>query len=167
MKMPVVGSPDDDGAVATDKTVLLPGRTASFANVTGYAKGINGIMIDVAGEAVGQVNALAVYQVGEIAFGRPSRITAETFMGKAGVINIEREAKLSGAIHTKGFYILGGLLRHLLRTGHPLAFSASIAFEQSYGGIDGDSASSTEFYALLSAIAGIPLKQSLAVTGSA
>ena len=79
--------------------------------------------------------------------------------GTAGVVNIEREAALSGAIHTKGFYILGGLLRHLLRTSHPLAFNASVALEQSYGGIDGDSASSTELYALLSALSNIPIHQ--------
>jgi ATP-dependent Lon protease len=94
------------------------------------------------------------------------RITATIGAGSAGTINIERESQLSGAIHTKGFYILGGLLRHLLQTQHPLAFSASIAFEQSYGGIDGDSASGAEICCLLSALTGIALRQDLAMTGA-
>ena len=106
-------------------------------------------MIDVDGETVGQVNALAVYQIGDIAFGRPSRITAETFMGKAGVINIEREAKLSGKTHDKGVLILSGYLGRTFAQHFPLSLSISITFEQSYGGIDGDSASSTELYAIL------------------
>jgi lon-related putative ATP-dependent protease len=124
------------------------------------------IMIDVAGEEVGQVNALAVYQVGEIAFGRPSRITAETFMGKAGVINIERESKLSGKTHDKGVLILSGYLGRTFAQRHPLSLSISLTFEQSYSGIDGDSASSTELYAILSSLAGIPIRQGIAVTGS-
>jgi ATP-dependent Lon protease len=93
---------------------------------------------------VGQINGLAVSHAGTLTYSFPTRITATIGPGTAGAINIEREADLSGAIHTKGFYILGGLLRFLLRPSHPLAFSASIAFEQSYGGIDGDSASSAE-----------------------
>ena len=96
----------------------------------------------------------------------PCRITSTIGAGHAGAINIERESQLSGAIHTKGFYILGGLLRHLLHTRHPLAFSASIAFEQSYGGIDGDSASGAEICCLLSALTGLPLRQDLAMTGA-
>jgi lon-related putative ATP-dependent protease len=124
------------------------------------------IMIDVDGEVVGQVNALAVYQIGDISFGRPSRITAETYMGMKGIINIEREAKLSGKTHDKGVLILSGYLGRIFAQNYPLSLSASITFEQSYGGIDGDSASSTELYALISSLADIPIRQALAVTGS-
>ncbi len=124
------------------------------------------IMIDVAGEAVGQVNALAVYQIGEIAFGRPSRITAETFMGKAGIVNIERESKLSGKTHDKGVLILSGYLGRTFAQRHPLTLAISLTFEQSYGGIDGDSASSTELYAILSSLSELPIRQGIAVTGS-
>ena len=124
------------------------------------------IMIDVAGEEVGQVNALAVYQMGEIAFGRPSRITAETFMGKSGVINIERESKLSGKTHDKGVLILSGYLGRTFAQRYPLSLSISLTFEQSYSGIDGDSASSTELYAILSSLSGVPIHQGIAVTGS-
>ena len=124
------------------------------------------IRVAVSGSAVGQVNGLAVSHLGPLTFGFPARITATIGPGSAGVINIEREADLSGAIHTKGFYILSGLLRYLLRTGHPLAFHASIAFEQSYGGIDGDSASAAEICCLLSALTDIPLRQDLAMTGA-
>jgi ATP-dependent Lon protease len=105
-------------------------------------------------------------QAGPQMYGFPARITATIGPGTAGVINIEREAALSGAIHTKGFYILGGLLRYLLRTDHPLAFDASVAFEQSYGGIDGDSASGAEICCLISALTDIPLRQDLAMTGA-
>lgn len=124
------------------------------------------IMIDVTGEEVGQVNALAVYQVGEIAFGRPSRITAETFMGKSGVINIERESELSGKTHDKGVLILSGYLGRTFAQRSPLSLSISLTFEQSYSGVDGDSASSTELYAILSSLSGIPIRQGIAVTGS-
>ncbi len=124
------------------------------------------LMIDVDGEKVGQVNGLAVYDMGDYAFGKPNRITASTSMGRAGIINIEREADLSGKTHNKGVLILGGYLRHKFAQEKPLTMSASIAFEQSYGGVDGDSASSTEIYALLSSLTGIPLKQYIAVTGS-
>ncbi len=124
------------------------------------------LMIDVDGEKVGQVNGLAVYDMGDYAFGKPSRITASTSMGRAGIINIERESDLSGKTHNKGVLILSGYLRHKYAQEKPLTMSASIAFEQSYGGVDGDSASSTEVYALLSSLAEIPLKQSIAVTGS-
>jgi predicted ATP-dependent protease len=99
------------------------------------------IMVQTQGGVVGQINGLAVINAGQLSYGFPARITATIGAGQAGVINIEGAATLSGAIHTKGFHILGGLLRHLLQLDHPLAFSASIAFEQSYGGIDGDSAS--------------------------
>lgn len=124
------------------------------------------IGVEMSGEVVGQINGLAVIQSGPLTYGFPNRITATIGPGTAGTVNIEREAHLSGAIHTKGFYILGGLLRYLLRTDHPLAFSASIAFEQSYGGIDGDSASTAEMCCLISALTDIPLRQDIAVTGA-
>lgn len=124
------------------------------------------IMIDVEGDEAGQVNALAVFQIGDISFGRPSRITAETYMGKQGVINIEREAKLSGKTHDKGVLILSGYLGRTFAQNYPLSLSISITFEQSYGGIDGDSASSTELYAIISSLSDIPIHQGIAVTGS-
>jgi predicted ATP-dependent protease len=124
------------------------------------------IYIDVTGAKPGQVNGLAVYETGEYAFGIPTRITAKTGVGSAGIINIEREAQLSGPTHDKGVYILSGYLRHKFARRQPLIFSASICFEQSYGGVDGDSASSTEVYALLSDLSGLPIRQDLAVTGS-
>jgi len=124
------------------------------------------IMIDTDGTRVGQINGLAVYSMGDMMFGKPSRITAATSMGKAGIINIEREAELSGSSHNKGVLILGGYLRKMFAQDKPLAVSASIAFEQSYSGVDGDSASSTEMYALLSSLSNVPIKQGIAVTGS-
>jgi ATP-dependent Lon protease len=124
------------------------------------------IMIDTSGAAVGQINGLSVYQLGEYEFGKPSRITAKTSMGRAGIINIEREASMSGPSHNKGMLILGGYLRGTYAQRKPLVLSASIAFEQSYSGVDGDSASSTEVYAILSSLSGIPLEQGIAVTGS-
>ena len=124
------------------------------------------LMIDVDGEVVGQVNGLAVYDLGDYMFGKPSRITASTSMGRSGIINIEREADLSGSTHNKGVLILSGYLRKKYAQDKPLTMSASIAFEQSYSGVDGDSASSTEIYALLSSLSGVPLKQYIAVTGS-
>ena len=124
------------------------------------------IMIDTDGVKVGQINGLAVYSMGDMMFGKPSRITAATAMGKAGIINIEREADLSGSTHNKGVLILGGYLRKMFAQDKPLAMSASIAFEQSYSGVDGDSASSTEMYALLSSLSGVPIRQGVAVTGS-
>ncbi|MEW5909625.1 MAG: S16 family serine protease, partial [Thermodesulfobacteriota bacterium] len=124
------------------------------------------LMIDVSGEIVGQVNGLAVYSLGDLAFGKPTRITASTSMGRTGVINIEREADLSGSTHNKGVLILGGFLRQKYAQEKPLTMSASIAFEQSYSGVDGDSASSTELYALLSSLSETPIRQFIAVTGS-
>ena len=124
------------------------------------------LMIDTQGEVVGQVNGLAVFALGDYMFGKPSRITASTSMGRAGVINIEREADLSGNMHNKGVLILSGYLRKKYAQDKPLAMSASIAFEQSYSGVDGDSASSTEIYALLSSLAEVPVRQDIAVTGS-
>jgi lon-related putative ATP-dependent protease len=123
-------------------------------------------LIDTEGKKVGQVNALSVYQIGDFAFGQPSRITAETFMGKDGIINIERSAKLSGKIHSKGVEILSGWMGSQFAQDFPLNLNISITFEQSYGGVDGDSASSTEAYAILSSLSGVPIRQDLAVTGS-
>lgn len=124
------------------------------------------IMVQTSGEVIGQVNGLAVMHSGPLTYGFPARITATIGPGTAGLINIEGRAQMSGSIHTKGFHILGGLLRYLLRTEHPMAFSASLAFEQSYGGIDGDSASGAEIVCLLSALTDIPIKQSMAMTGA-
>lgn len=124
------------------------------------------VMIDVDGRREGQVNGLAVYNMGDFMFGKPSRITATTSMGRAGIINIERESDLSGSSHNKGVFILSGYLREKYAQDKPLTMSASIAFEQSYGGVDGDSASSTELYALLSSISEMPVRQDTAVTGS-
>jgi ATP-dependent Lon protease len=124
------------------------------------------ILIDVQGALVGQVNGLSVYNMGQFSFGKPTRITARTAVGRAGVINIEREADMSGSTHNKGVLILGGYMRGKYAQDKPFALSASIAFEQSYGGVDGDSASSTEVYAILSSLSGRPLRQDIAVTGS-
>jgi lon-related putative ATP-dependent protease len=124
------------------------------------------IMIDVKGDVTGQANALSVFQIGDFMFGRPSRITAETYMGKQGVVNIEREVKLSGKTHDKGVLILSGYLGRTFAQNYPLSLSISITFEQSYGGIDGDSASSTELYAIISSLSNIPIHQGIAVTGS-
>ena len=124
------------------------------------------IIVKTQGSGVGQVNGLAVMRSGPLTYGFPARITASIGPGSAGLINIEGRAQMSGSIHTKGFHILGGLLRNLLKTEHPLAFSASIAFEQSYGGIDGDSASGAEMCCLLSALTNVPIKQSMSMTGA-
>lgn len=124
------------------------------------------VLIDSAGEAVGQINGLSVLQLGDFAFGKPTRITARVRMGRGQLIDIEREVDLSGPIHSKGVMILGGYLGHTYARDLPLALSASLVFEQSYGGVDGDSASLAELCALLSAIADVPIRQSLAVTGS-
>lgn len=124
------------------------------------------ILVDTEGAVVGQVNGLAVYDTGELTFGKPTRITARVSVGSSGIINIEREAQLSGRIHDKGVLILSGFLRDRFAQDKPLAMSASVCFEQSYSGVEGDSASSTEVYALLSALSGLPIRQDLAVTGS-
>jgi lon-related putative ATP-dependent protease len=123
-------------------------------------------LIDTEGESIGQVNGLSVAQLGSYAFGRPTRITAQVRMGKGEVVDIEREVELGGPIHSKGVLILSGFLGGRYAAERPLSLSASLVFEQSYGGVEGDSASSAELYALLSAIAEVPIKQSLAVTGS-
>jgi predicted ATP-dependent protease len=124
------------------------------------------IMVDTAGTEVGQINGLSVITLGDYTFGRPSRVTARVYMGRGGMVNIEREVKLSGPIHDKGVLILTGFLGGKYAHDKPLSFSASICFEQSYEGVEGDSASSTELYALLSAFSGLPLRQGVAVTGS-
>lgn len=123
-------------------------------------------LIDTDGAKVGQVNGLAVLGIGEYAFGKPSRITANTYLGRAGVVNIERETKMSGASHSKGVMILSGYLGNKYAQNMPLSVTASLTFEQLYDGVDGDSASSTELYAILSSLAELPLRQDLAVTGS-
>ncbi|TYP52493.1 Lon protease family protein [Thermosediminibacter litoriperuensis] len=124
------------------------------------------IIISTEGQAVGQVNGLSVIDIGDYVFGQPSRITARTFLGDAGVINIEREAKLSGKIHDKAVMILAGYLGEKYAREMPLSVSASITFEQNYGGVEGDSATCAELLALLSSISGIPVRQDFAVTGS-
>lgn len=124
------------------------------------------LLISTEGEAIGQINGLSVAMLGNHAFGRPTRITARTRLGKGQVVDIEREVELGGPIHSKGVMILTGFLTGRYAQEHPLSLSASLVFEQSYGGIEGDSASSAELYALLSAVSDIPVKQSLAVTGS-
>lgn len=123
-------------------------------------------LISTEGEKVGQINGLSVYALGSFIFGKPTRITTQISLGKGQVIDIEREVDMGGPIHSKGVLILAGFLRGRYAQNIPLSLSASLVFEQSYGGVDGDSASSTELYALLSAIANVPLKQNLAVTGS-
>jgi lon-related putative ATP-dependent protease len=124
------------------------------------------IYIDVDGEATGQVNGLAYLRAGGFSFGKPNRITARTRLGKGEIVDIEREAALGGPLHSKGVLILSGFLQGRYAQEYPLSLSASLVFEQTYGGIDGDSASSAELYALLSALADAPLEQNLAVTGS-
>ena len=124
------------------------------------------IMIDTEGAVAGQVNGLSVYSLGDISFGKPSRITCRTYLGRSGVINIERESQMSGPIHDKGVMILNGYMGWKYAQEYPLSLSASLCFEQSYEGVEGDSASSTELYALLSSIADVPIKQNIAVTGS-
>ena len=124
------------------------------------------ILVDVYDAVVGQVNGLAVFQMGDFTFGKPSRITAKTFMGRGGIINIERESKMSGRSHDKGVLILGGYLGGKYAQESPLSLASTVCFEQSYDGVDGDSASSTELYAILSSLADVPIKQGIAVTGS-
>ena len=124
------------------------------------------VLIDTTGEKVGQINGLAVYDMGNHAFGKPSRISARVRMGTGEVIDIERRVDLGGPLHAKGVLILSGYLGARYAADHPLSLSASLVFEQSYGGVDGDSASSAELYVLLSALSGLPIQQGLAVTGS-
>ena len=124
------------------------------------------IMIDVGGVVIGQVNGLSIYSMGDVTFGKPSRITCKTFLGRGGVINIERESQLSGRIHDKGVLILSGYMGWKYAQDNPLSLSASLCFEQSYEGVEGDSAASAELYALLSSLSDVPIRQNIAVTGS-
>lgn len=124
------------------------------------------LLIDTEGFKVGQINGLTVIKIGDYSFGKPARITASTYMGKDGIINIEREVDMSGSSHSKGVLILTGYLGQQFAQDIPLTLTANICFEQLYGGVDGDSASSTEAYALLSSLSEIPINQSIAVTGS-
>ncbi len=126
----------------------------------------NSLLIDTDGFKVGQINGLTIMSIGDYSFGKPSKITAAAYTGKQGIINIEREVELSGSTHSKGVYILSGYIGELFAQDIPLSLTASICFEQLYNGVDGDSASSTELYALLSTLSGVPINQSIAVTGS-
>ncbi len=124
------------------------------------------LMISTTKKVVGQINGLSVYQIGDYSFGKPTRITAKTSIGRAGIINIEREAKLGGRTYNKGVLILGGFLKSRYAQNQPMTMDATLGFEQSYSEIDGDSASSTEVYAILSSLSGVPITQEYAVTGS-
>ena len=126
----------------------------------------NTLLIETAGSKVGQINGLTVMTIGDYTFGKPVKITANTYMGKTGIINIEREVELSGSSHSKGILILSGYLGEMFAQDFPLSLTASICFEQLYNGVDGDSASSTDLYAILSSLSGVPINQSMAVTGS-
>ena len=126
----------------------------------------NVIMIDTDGAEVGQINGLAVLDMGSYAFGNPSRITATTYVGKSGIVNIEKEARMSGQTHDKGVQIITGFLGQTYAQNFPLSLSCRVCFEQNYNGIDGDSASSTELYCILSSLSELPIRQDLAVTGS-
>ena len=126
----------------------------------------NTLLINTKGTSVGELNGLTVMTIGDYSFGKPAKITVNTYTGKDGVVNIEREVELSGSSHSKGVYILSGYLGEMFAQDIPLCLTASICFEQLYNGVDGDSASSTELYGLLSSLSGIPIKQSIAVTGS-
>ncbi len=126
----------------------------------------NTLLINTSGSEVGQINGLTIMNVGDYTFGKPVKITANTYTGKSGVINIEREVELSGSTHSKGILILGAYIGEMFAQDMPLSLTASICFEQLYSGVDGDSASSTELYAILSSLSGIPINQSIAVTGS-
>jgi predicted ATP-dependent protease len=124
------------------------------------------LLIDTEAANVGQVNGLSVLELGDFEFGSPSRVTASVGLGREGVIDIEREAKMGGPIHTKGVMILSGYLNDKYAQDKPLSLSARLVFEQNYEGVEGDSASSTELYAILSALSQLPIKQNIAVTGS-
>ena len=126
----------------------------------------NTLLINTEGAYVGELNGLTIMTIGDYSFGKPTKITVNTYTGKGGFVNIEREVELSGPTHTKGVYILSGYLGEMFAQDIPLCLTASICFEQLYNGVDGDSASSTELYGLLSSLSGIPIKQSIAVTGS-
>ena len=124
------------------------------------------LLINTSGQRIGELNGLTVMTIGDYTFGKPAKITVNTYTGKNGIINIEREVKLSGSSHSKGVLILSGFLGERFAQDIPLSLTASICFEQLYNGVDGDSASSTELYGLLSSLSEIPINQSIAVTGS-
>lgn len=126
----------------------------------------NSLLITTSGNEIGQINGLTVLTIGDYTFGKPAKITVNTYTGKTGIVNIEREVELSGSTHSKGVLILSGYLGEMFAQDIPLCLTASICFEQLYNGVDGDSASSTELYALLSSLSGIPINQAIAVTGS-
>ena len=126
----------------------------------------NTLIINTDGAEVGVINGLTVLSIGDYTFGKPAKITANTYMGKNGIIDIEREIEMSGTSHSKGVLILSGYLGETFAQDFPLSLTASLCFEQLYNGVDGDSASSTELYAILSSLSDIPIKQSIAVTGS-
>ena len=157
----VITAADVDRAIAEKKRRLSLSADHALSSI------LDGqILVDTQGERVGMVNGLAVYQGVDYAFGLPARITVSVTAGREGLVNVERESDMSGPSHTKGVEVISGYLRHRFAKDYPLSLSAGIVFEQSYGGVDGDSASSTELYALLSALSGLPIRQDLAVTGS-
>lgn len=124
------------------------------------------IMIDTDGQKVGQINGLSIMSIGDYSFGKPAKITANTYVGKSGIVNVEREVELSGTSHSKGVMILAAYIGEKFAQERPLSLTASLCFEQMYNGVDGDSASSTELYAILSSLSDLPIKQNIAVTGS-
>jgi lon-related putative ATP-dependent protease len=154
---------DDDVQKAIDAKIERADRLREKVQES-ILRDIN--LISTEGEKIGQINGLSVFSLGSFMFGKPTRITAQISLGKGQVIDIEREVDMGGPIHSKGVLILAGFLKGRYAQDIPLSLSASLVFEQSYGGVDGDSASSTELYALLSSIAKVPIKQNLAVTGS-
>lgn len=161
-----------DGKTTADRAYVLKAiaekeqRQRMYEEKLGEMFEENIIMIDTDGEKVGQINGLAVLDMGTYSFGNPSRITASTYVGKSGIINIEKEAQMSGPTHNKGVQIISGYLGSMYAQDFPLSLSCRICFEQNYNGIDGDSASSTELYCILSSLAELPINQSIAVTGS-
>ena len=156
-----IGSPDIDKAIREFEK-----RESRIRNLTLEAINKDMLLIDTKGSKAGQINALSVLQIGGARFGKPSRITCRVRMGKGRVLDIEREVELGGPLHSKGVLILSGYIAANYALDVPLSLSATIVFEQSYGGVDGDSASAAELFAMLSALSGLPIDQSLAVTGS-
>ncbi len=161
---------DDLSEVSTENVANAVSRSKGRAEIPArrfrrlMAEGT--LRVEVTGQVTGQINGLAVTAAGPLTYGFPSRITASIGPGSNGAVNIEHQSDLSGSVHTKGFLILTGLLRYSLALQHPLAFSSSIAFEQTYGGIDGDSASAAEYCCLMSTLTGLPIRQDLAMTGA-
>ena len=161
----------DDAKVITAEYIKKAGtereyRLAMYQEKMNELLDDDTVMIATDGKCVGKINGLAVLDMGDYVFGSPTRITATTYMGKSGIVNIEKEAEMSGPTHNKGVQIITGYLGSMYAQNMPLSLSCRIAFEQNYNGIDGDSASSTELYCILSSLSGIPVDQSLAVTGS-